>query len=85
MQELESARALESSEVEYVPPMTKEEWYAFIFSNRFWAMTMTNISLVLLDPAFPADPWYKSVGKFLALEGAGFVTIRTIDRAAEKV
>lgn len=60
------------------------EQFAFLKAPRFYAMTMANVSLVLLDPNFPTQPWYVSVGKFLALEGSTFTLIRTIDRATEQ-
>lgn len=86
MKELESAKALEASEVENVPDVNvPESWYSFITSTRFWAMTLTNVSLVLLDPNFPTDQWYTSLGKFCALEGAGFWGTKTIDKLGAKV
>lgn len=64
---------------------TQEPWNAFLTSTRFWAMTLTNVSLVLLDPNFATDKWYVSFGKFCALEGAGFWGTKTIDRLGEKM
>jgi hypothetical protein len=57
----------------------------FLKSNRFWAMITGTLSAVLIDPAFPTQPWYISLGKFLALTSVGFVGIRTIDRFGEKI
>lgn len=56
------------------------EKFAFLTSTRFWAMVITSASVVLIDPAFATQPWYVSFGKFLGLVGAGFVTVKTIDR-----
>lgn len=57
----------------------------FLTSNRFWAMVITSASAVLIDPSFATQPWYITLGKFLGLVGAGFVTVRTLDRASEKI
>lgn len=58
--------------------------FDFLTSVRFWAMVITSGSVVLIDPAFPTQPWYISIGKFLGLVGAGFVTVGTVDRASEQ-
>ncbi len=54
--------------------------FKFLIKVRFWAMTMANVSVVLLDPAFPGQAWYATVGKFLALEGLTFTAVQTVDR-----
>ena len=59
------------------------EQFAFLESNRFYALLITSASVVLIDPNFPTQKWYVSLGKFLGLVGTGFISIRTIDRATE--
>lgn len=81
-QNLPRGEVLDVTVVNTPPP---DETWAFLRSTRFWAMTLTNASLVLLDPNFPTDKWYISVGKFCALEGAGFWGTKTIDRIGEKL
>ena len=63
--------------------MTKLD-LSFLKANRFWALILGSASTILVDPAFPTQVWYVSLGKFFALLSAGFITIRTIDRAAEQ-
>lgn len=58
--------------------------FDFLLSTRFWALLLGSASTILIDPAFPTQPWYLSLGKFLALVAAGFIGIRTIDRFGEK-
>lgn len=57
----------------------------FLTAPRFWALILGSISTVIIDPAFPTQVWYVSLGKFLGLISAGFITIRTVDRATEKI
>lgn len=57
--------------------------FSFLTSTRFWAVVITAASVTLVDPSFPGQLWYVSLGKFLGLLGAGFTTVRTIDRNAE--
>lgn len=52
---------------------------------RFWVMVIGVASAILIDPDFPTNPWYITLGKFLGLVSAGFVTVRTVDRASEKI
>ena len=54
--------------------------FAFLLSNRFWALVLTSASTILVDPSFGSEEWYKTLGKFLGLVGGGFIAIRTIDR-----
>ncbi len=56
----------------------------FLTSNRFWALILGAASTVMLDPATPTQKLYVTIGKFLAIVTAGFVTIRTIDRTTEQ-
>lgn len=56
----------------------------FLYSTRFWTLLITSASAILIDPNFPTQEWYVSLGKFLALVGTGFIGIRTIDRFGEK-
>lgn len=58
--------------------------WTFLKATRFWAMTMANVSLILLDPNFPTQPWYVSLGKFLALEGGTFTLVKTVDKFSSK-
>lgn len=58
--------------------------FAFLTSNRFWAIILASLGSLLVDPAFPTQPWYVSLGKFLVLSGTGFTAVRTIDRHADK-
>jgi hypothetical protein len=58
--------------------------YSFLGANRFWFMVLGAASAVLVDPELTTQPWYVSLGKFLGLLSAGFVTVRTIDRASEQ-
>lgn len=81
MREIESARALEASEVEYVPPVTKEEWYAFIASTRFWVMVLGTLSVYLESKGWIGEPERNLIASLAAI----FITVRTIDRAAERV
>lgn len=55
----------------------------FLNSPRFWALILGSASTVLIDPSFPTQEWYISVGKFLGLVSAGFIVVRTTDRATE--
>lgn len=55
----------------------------FLGSNRFWALLFTVASGIFLMPDFPTQPWYINLGRFLAALGAGFITIRTVDRHGE--
>lgn len=48
-------------------------------------MIMGAASAVLIDPSFQTQHWSISLGKFLSLVSAGFIGVRTVDRAAEKV
>ncbi len=57
----------------------------FLKATRFWVMLLGCASTILIDPSFPTTPWYLTLGKFLSLVSAGFVTVRTVDRASEKL
>lgn len=52
----------------------------FLTASRFWAGVIMSASIVLVDPAFPNQPWYVSLGKFLGLVAAQFIAVRTIDK-----
>lgn len=54
--------------------------FDFIYSTRFWAVVISSVSAVLVQPEFATDEWYVSVGKILGLVSAGFTAVRTIDR-----
>lgn len=58
--------------------------FEFLTSTRFWALLTGSASTVLIDPGFITQPWYITLGKFLGLVSAGFITIRTVDRAFEQ-
>ena len=60
-----------------------QEW-KFLGKVNFWAMTMANVSIVILDPAFPTQAWYISLAKFIALEGVTFTTVQTVNRLGDK-
>ena len=60
--------------------MTLSDEFKFLGKVRFWAMVMADASAVLIDPAFPTQAWYVSLGKFLALLGVSFTAIQTLDR-----
>ena len=60
------------------------EKFAFMFSSRFWVLILGSAGTVLSNPEFATLPWYTSLGKFLGLLSAGFITIRTIDRMGDK-
>lgn len=53
--------------------------FEFLTSTRFWALVLGSASTVLVT-SFGTEPWYVSLGKFLGLLSAGFITLRTIDR-----
>lgn len=57
----------------------------FLTSNRFWVLILGSLSATLIDPSFPTQAWYISVGKFLALVSGGFITVGTVDRFGEQV
>jgi len=57
----------------------------FLKSTRFWIMIIGCASTILIDPSFPTSDWYFNLGKFLSLVSAGFIGIRTVDRATEKL
>lgn len=61
------------------------EKLAFLTSTRFWVLILGSASTVLLDPDLVSKPWYVTVGKFLGVISAGFITIRTVDRSAEYI
>ena len=44
-----------------------EDKFAFIFAPRFWAIVLNSVSITLIDPNFPTQPWYVTLGKFFAL------------------
>ncbi len=58
--------------------------FAFLFSNRFWVLLLGAASTVLIDPNFPLQEWYITLGKFLGIVSAGFITINTLDRTSDK-
>lgn len=59
--------------------------FDFLNSERFWFLILGSAGTVLIDPSFPTQAWYASLGKFCGLVAAGFITIRTVDRTAEKL
>ncbi len=74
------------NEVEYFTKLTKKQMskFDFLTAPRFWSMVVASAGVILLDPSFPSQPWYVSLGKFLALVGAGFTTVGTIDKYGDK-
>jgi len=62
---------------------TNSSTFAFLYSNRFWALVLGALSTVLIDPSFDPSLWYIAVGKFLGIVSAGFITIRTVDRLGD--
>ncbi len=57
--------------------------YSFLTSNRFWFLILGSASAVLVDPEISSRPLYYTIGKFLGLLSAGFIVIRSTDRATE--
>lgn len=57
----------------------KTNTFDFLTSNRFWALIIGSASTILVT-SFGQELWYISLGKFLGLVSAGFITLRTIDR-----
>ena len=57
--------------------------FEFLSSNRFWALVLGSASAVLVSSDFMVEHWWVSLGKFLGLLSAGFITLRTVDRATE--
>jgi hypothetical protein len=54
--------------------------FKFLFKPRFWSMVMAAAGGTLLDPGFPNQTWYISLGKFLVILGGAFTAVGTIDR-----
>lgn len=65
--------------------MDKSSKLDFLLAPRFWAMVLGSASTILIDPGFPTQMWYVSLGKFLALLSAGFITVGTVDRVSDKM
>ncbi len=63
--------------------MNEESKFSFIFSLRFWALVIGSASTVLVT-SFGTEPWYISLGKFLGLVSAGFISMGTIDKFSKK-
>lgn len=59
--------------------------FSFLTSNRFYFLLLGSASAVLIDPNFPTQAWYLNLGKFLGLVSVGFIGIKTVDRASEKI
>jgi len=58
--------------------------FAFLTSNAFWSNVITSASVTLVDPNFPTQAWYVTLGKFLGLLSIAFTVVRTVDRSADK-
>lgn len=56
----------------------------FIVSPTFWSMVLTVSGGVLVDPNFPTQPWYITLGKWLLGVAGGFTVVGTINRNADK-
>lgn len=89
MQELESARALESSEVEYVPkeqpefvfiPKKGEEEKPLWRSNRFWLIGIASCASVLVRLDFNELPWNQIIGQILILWFGPAAAVGTWDK-----
>lgn len=51
---------------------------SFLKANRFWVMVIGCLTIAANDN-FTKEGWLKAIGAFVA----GFVAVRTIDRASE--
>ena len=58
--------------------------FDFLTSPAFYSNVITSASVTLIDPNFPTQAWYVSLGKFLGLLSAAFTVTRTIDRSVDK-
>lgn len=58
-----------------------DEKFEFLKSTRFWAMAIGAVSVYLKSKGLIGDPEVQ----LLATLSAGFVAIRTVDRATEKL
>ena len=58
--------------------------FSFLTSNAFWSNVITSASVTLIDPNFPTQAWYVTLGKFLGILSAAFTVVRTLDRSADK-
>lgn len=59
----------------------KEEWYAFLKSNRFWVMSLGILSIYLEQKGFIGEAERNAIASFSAL----FLATRTIDRLGENM
>lgn len=93
MKELESAQPLEASVVESTeapkaPEIevcealpTKEEWYAFLTSNRFWAMIIGALAIYGQQKGWLGEAEMQLVATLSGI----FIGIRTIDRVSDRL
>lgn len=58
-----------------------EEWYAFLKSTRFWIMVMGAFSVYAESKGWIGEP----ERNLMATISTIFVTVRTLDRGAEKM
>ena len=58
--------------------------FAFLSKMNFWVMVFGAANVTLIDPSFATQPWYVSLGKFLGLVSAGFVTVQQVHRMSDK-
>ena len=54
--------------------------FSFLKSNRFWVMVVGCLA-VAANGGFSVEAWLKALGVF----AAGFIAVRTVDRATEKI
>lgn len=60
-----------------------DPWWAFIQSNRFWVMVLGAVSIYLETKGF--SWWGEAERNLVASIAATFITVRTIDKIAEKI
>ncbi len=61
--------------------MEIQSQWAFLKSTRFWALVIGAVSLYAQMKGWIGD----AEMRLIATLAAGFITVRTVDRAAEKV
>ena len=57
----------------------------FLKSERFYFLLMGSAAVVLQEPDTSERPWYVTLGRFLALISAGFITVGTVDRVGRNI
>jgi hypothetical protein len=67
-----------------VEPVRSDK-FDFLYSVKFYALILGSASTVLIDPSFTTQPWQTSLGKFLALVSAGFITINVAGKFSDAI